>query len=212
MMHRYDRDMMMKLINELIFTYHFDELFQGDEDKDPWNWFHKNKLEQAFGFCYESGATKGVLIIYDCDYVIKFNLPGETRDYCGREYNNYLAAKEAGLAKYFAAVELLAEVRGITFYAQQKIECDEDADSDIYNSLRERYESDGEDPDPDDLWDEVDDMGDWERVELLFGNIELCRFINDRRINDLHNGNIGLLDGCRIIHDFSGFGAWAMGE
>ena len=78
-------------------------------------------------------------------------------------------AEEAGLAHYFPETIYLGEFYGRPFYVQQKADCDEDqVTSDWYERLRDRYDEDGEEYDPDCLWDEIDCMDDDEKAFLSF--------------------------------------------
>ena len=164
------------------------------------------------GYDYESGATKCVLIPWDLDWVIKFNYPGEKNDYCSREYENYVAAEEAGYAKYFAEVVYLYEVDGLAFYAQRKVVCEEyEADSRLYDSLRRSYEEDGRFVDEDTLWNEVEDLEAADRVTILYDDFDFGNFIMERRINDLHSANFGIYNDDIVIIDFSGFGCQVFG-
>lgn len=170
-----------------------------------WDWYDDAKLENS-GFNYADGATKTVLINDELDWVIKFVRPDEERDWCGREYENYVLAEEAGLGYYFAATEYLCEVEGIRFYAQEMVICDESVDSSIADSYERRLQERGEEYDIDSIWEDIENMDAADRVELLYGNTELCQFVWDRRINDLHCGNFGIAGDRYVMIDYSGFG------
>ena len=170
-----------------------------------YDWFRKTSLSKN-GISFADGATKGVFISFDFDWVIKVNLPGEKFDWCGRECENYCLAEERGLSYYFAASEFLGEFEGVKFYAQEYVNCDEGVDSEIYNSLKARYKSSDNDVDDDCLWDKVEDLDAEERVELLYNDDALVRFIWERRINDLHCGNFGVKGDHYVMIDYSGYG------
>ena len=175
-----------------------------------YDWFRKASLGNGISFA--DGATKAVFISFDFDWVIKVNLPGEEFDWCGREYENYRLAEERGLGYYFAASEFLGEFEGIKFYAQEYVDCDEGVDSEIYDSLKARYKSSDNDVDDDCLWGEVEELDAEARVELLYNDDALVRFIWERRINDLHCGNFGIKGDHYVMIDYSGFGAGVFRE
>ena len=178
-----------------------------------WDWLDDNKFFEK-GITYADGATKAVIFHSDLDsYVIKFRLPQEDpeKDYCSREYENYVLAEEAGFSYYFAKTEYLCEREGIVFYLQEQVICDEEVDGEICSKLQRQYDEDGTPYDVDSLWSEVDEMDAYERTMLLYGNKELSQFIFDRRINDLHCGNFGMAGDHYVMIDYSGFGSQVWG-
>ena len=177
-----------------------------------WDWLEETGLLKN-GFGYESGASKAVIFYDELDsYVIKFRLPSEDpdKDYCAREYANYIAAEEAGLAHYFASTEYLCEREGIAFYLQEQVICDESVDSELHSKLQCQYEETGTPYDDESLWSEVEDLESCDRVRLLYGDNELAEFVWERHINDLHCGNFGLAGDHYVIIDFSGYGMAAL--
>ena len=199
-----DHNTAVKLIWKLLEAGLAEQLAKQD-NCNLYGWFRKTFLGNN-GMSFADGATKAVFISFDFDWVIKINLPGERNDYCARECENYRLAEERGLAYYFAATEYLGEFEGVHFYAQEYVNCDEGVDSEIYNSLRARYKSSDNDVDDDCLWDEVEELDAEERVELLYNDDALVRFIWECRINDLHCGNFGIKDDHYVMLDYSGFG------
>ena len=171
------------------------------------SWFVHNELhENGFHAC--GGATKICISHEDlCSWVIKVGYTqGVKHDYATIEYNNYCKAEEAGLAHYFPETIYLGEFGGRAFYIQAECDCDEDqVTSDWYERLRDGYDEDGEEYDPDCLWAEIDGMDDDQKAFLMFRNSELCNFLWENGIGDLHEGNFGYFKGCPVIVDFSGF-------
>lgn len=178
-----------------------------------WDWMDKNNLFEQ-GFDYADGATKAVIFHSDLDsWVIKMRLPREvdTQDYCAKEYENFVAAEEAGLDYYFAATEYLCERDGICFYLQESVICDEEVDGELHSKLQCQYEESGIPYDAENLWNEVDDMDAYDRTMLLYGNEKLSNFIDEHHINDLHCGNFGVAGDHYVMIDFSGYGSAVWG-
>ena len=171
------------------------------------DWFCDNNLQCAL-FRASGGATKLCISHPDLQgWVIKVGFNQEVKhDYATIEYNNYCLAEEAGFAQYFPETVYLGEFGGRAFYVQMECECDEEqVTSDWYERLRDGHEEDGEDIDPDRLWDEVYDMDDDQKAFLMFQNNQLCHFLWENGIGDLHEGNFGYYNGCPVIIDFSGY-------
>lgn len=171
------------------------------------NWFWHNKLSEI-GFWASGGATKACIGHSDlCGWVIKVGYTKEVKkDYATYEYNVYCAAEEAGLAQYFPETIYLGECCGRAFYVQQEADCDEDrVTSDWCERLRDQYDEEGTEYDADILWREIDDMDSLDKAMLVFGNGELCDFLSEYRVNDLHEGNFGYINGCMVIIDMAGY-------
>lgn len=171
------------------------------------DWFWDNELGEM-GFWASGGATKVCISHSDLhNWVIKVGYTERvSKDYATYEYNVYCFAQEAGLTEYFPETIYLGEFRGRAFYVQQKADCDEEqVSSDWYDRLRNQYDEDGEDYDCETLWEVIDDMDADSKAYLCFGNKELCDFLIDNGVGDLHEGNFGYINGCMVIVDFSGY-------
>lgn len=190
------------LINHLVEAGLVDAINSLDKVFYPNEWFEENMPEQ---YSIYSGASKGVIVSKETDYVIKFDYYGEDR-YCKIEADNYGYAVEAGLAHYFAETHFVCEIDGITFTIQEKCNCDEGA---VYDSLgryvRSTYEDEGSEYDEHDIWSEVDCLFDEGRAYEMFEDTALAHFICSHYINDLHQGNFGFIGGRLVMTDFSGF-------
>ena len=98
----------------------------------------------------------------------------------------------------------LGNFGGRAFYVQQRADCNEDqVSSDWYERLRDQYEEDGEEYDPDCLWDEIDGMD--ERAMLMFSDGRFSHFLWEHGVGDFHEGNFGYINGCVVLVDFSGY-------
>ena len=123
------------------------------------------------------GATKGVIIFNNQDYVLK--LPflkesverwnSETKEfereysdmpnYCSIECKNYDAAVREGLEDMFAETFCVGYFHNVPVYAQQYVDCDEESISSSYSDYcyKEWCEENDLDPDSDDSYEEYFD-------------------------------------------------------
>ena len=197
------------LIDHCIDNGFMDFFHDGQKHYSMWDWFSQSGMFKE-GYDYSDGATKGVIFHPELEnWVIKFRLPCEDadKDYCKREYDNYVAAEEAGLEEYFAVTAYLCERNGVCFYLQQKVYCDDTVDCEMHSKLQDRYENSNTPYDQDSLWEELECMDGYERIMVLYENQALANFVHQYHINDLHCGNFGMLNGYYVMIDFSGFGS-----
>ena len=202
----YEREVAIVLVEALCEYGLADNLAQYGEHCTE-NWFWHNGLGKM-GFCASGGATKVCISHSDLhNWVIKVGYTERvSKDYATYEYNVYRSAQEAGLTQYFPETIYLGEFYGRPFYIQQEADCDEEQiTSDWYERLRDQYDEDGEEYDPDCLWDELDCMETEDKARLCFGNEALCSFLWEHAVGDLHEGNFGYIRGCLVIVDFSGY-------
>lgn len=201
-----DREIAITIVKALVEYGLTDNLAQYGEHCTE-DWFWNNEL-RAHGFYASGGATK-ICIWHEvlCSWVIKVGYTeGVKHDYATIEYNNYCKAEEAGFAHYFPETEYLGEFGGRAFYIQQEAQCDEDqVTSDWYERLRDQYDEEGAEYDPDCLWDEIDCMEAEDKARLCFGDEALCSFLWENKVGDLHEGNFGYIRGCLVIVDFAGY-------
>lgn len=169
------------------------------------------------------GATKGVIINANFNFVIK--IPFKTyhhTNYCAIEYRNYCVAEKEQLDKMFAWTDYVGRWNGLTIYAQEWVDCDEDEVSDeAYGSAYQNWkENSGEYEDCEnedeaqeyfsDMWygtDGYDKISDkiWSDWKSLAHQFE--QFIYSNNCNDLHTGNWGFRNDKIVCVDYSGFGS-----
>ena len=170
-------------------------------------------------FSYETGATKGVLIFPDLDFVIKipFTYNSDDDELCGADDSgpgwNYCEVEEIkcqkakifGVEGCFAETILVGEICNYPIYAQEK--------ATVFTQ--------GGSPSPkksDEEYDRIEDMCDgmaecFNRVWLsdafdYFGEktfYELLSFIDEYDISDLHDANIGYIGMRPVLVDYSSF-------
>ena len=206
MLSNYEREVAVTIVEALVEYGMNDHLAQYGAHSTN-HWFAENELYEE-GFCVSGGASKLCIMHEDLDnWVIKVSYNVHVKhDHATMEYEVYCAAEEAGFAEYFPETVYLGTFGGCAYYAQAMAECcEEEITSEWYSALTTRYEDSGDEYDSDCIWSEVDDLDDWERALLLFGDESLCSFLNEHRVGDLHEGNFGYIGGRLVIVDFSGW-------
>lgn len=134
-----------------------------------------------------NGATKGVFIFPDNDYVFKVELDDNS---CQREEEIYEEAEEAGLERFFAKTVLYMIINGVEIYAQPKLitpEDDKDETVDLSPAALELLNSC-------DDWNGLCENTLFEEFYITYDISlleQLIDFINNNNINDLHSNNIG---------------------
>lgn len=152
-----------------------------------------------------AGVSRCALIDDDYEWVVKWSILGE-KDYCEDEVESFEAAKNYGIEQLMAEeayigdwvdeanyiyLRLYAAKRAISFYpTQYRGLTSEEEQLSSGSPLAERNESIA-----------AAFICDWglENFELL------DKFCRDRRINDIHTGNVGLIGGRIVLIDYAGF-------
>lgn len=170
-------------------------------------------------YFFEYGATKFVLIPISTkeDYVIKIPYTGSFHpdrkyqyaqckerpwDYCAGESLRYKIAEEEGFEDCFAKTEFLGFVHGYPIYIQEKCTLFFDLDHD--HTLEERKKTSH-------ICKNFYSINiDWlTDFRIYHGEQRLIDFINFLRTfgwdDDLRKENVGYLDGCPVLIDYSGF-------
>lgn len=179
------------------------------------------------------GATKGVFILPDKDYVVKIPFEGyedcgfqlnqyadedDGWDYCKVEANRYTAAAEEGLGEFFAETYCIGHVQRHPIYVQErakafnhivdfeefKITQEVKNSAEIANSKLSSGHYGGECLS--DTWVAI--LFQYCKEKLL--NFEeklsnLYQFISDFTINDLHTGNVGVVGNRPVLIDYSSY-------
>lgn len=170
-------------------------------------------------FSYDTGATKGVLVFPNLDFVIKIPFTytgddeefrgaddsGEGWNYCEVEEIKYQRAGTFGVEGCFAKTILVGRIDGYPIYAQEKAKIFTKEGSPSPRKSEEEYER---------IEDICDSVGEcFNRIWLsdafdYFGEkvfYNLLEFINSFNISDLHDGNIGYIGMRPVLVDYSSF-------
>lgn len=189
-----------------------------------------DKIAPSFPYDCECrcGASKLVLIPFDTPFVIKIPFTGyhlgfyedfvnanyDKRffyDYCLTEVLTYKAAKKIKLDNFFAKERIIGNINSTNIYIQEKIEPYsivfgksstpiKTTPEDLNNFDNLLYEFDGI---------SMDIPEDWLLSAMLYhGKAKTSRFIDfiqENRINDLHEENVGFIEDKPVIFDYSGY-------
>lgn len=208
-----DKSMALDFINRLI-----DKGF-AKQDKSWYCWRFSYEKEREFydfaklfGYTIYGGAEKICFVNEHRDWVIKLDCWSDDRN-CVIESNNYREAEKRHLDRYFAETHFLANVGGLDFFIQKKATISESHNESVlcdyiseYVLDRSCYEDDCDFNDA--IAAEEENMDDEDRIRGMFDGSpdveDLVDLINDLRINDLHSGNWGVINGNTVITDFAG--------
>lgn len=191
-----------------------------------------SKLPNDLKYSWSCGASKLVIILSNCDFVIKIPFSGSYQeiyqgetdsyeeeyidfenasfedcewDYCKVETDRYALAEEIGIEKYFAKTECIGMINNYPIYIQQKAEIFAEV-KDLNSYSEEKKSSTREKCDKEDLWCFNDcwlsDLLDY-CGDRIFSLF--MSFLKNNEIDDLHSSNIGYIDKVPVLVDYSGF-------
>jgi hypothetical protein len=190
------------------------------------------RIKDKLNYEFFSGATKMVLLFKELDRVIKIPFNGDwysewdddkdeeedqfcfyecaseecSWDYCNLEVNIWEAANKIGLGECFAKTERIGFINGYPVYAQEKCmtwsyhKTSRQYSKEKIQEVKDYFKSDSHYYCFNEYW--LSDFLDYYGQEMFD---KFCEFIDDRGINDLHNGNIGYAGDRPVLIDFSGF-------
>lgn len=188
------------------FQYFIDDC--GCEDYNNWDYFDTEHFCVKDNVTVASGASRGVLIFDDFDWVIKFNFLEEIDyrwDFCEAEVDIYNAALDNEMEKFFAKAWKGGLFHGRVFYLMEKANTDIDYIDDAFNSGT--YDSD-----PDYRGSSGLELEDEESITNFFGNyynkdtvLRLLEYCYDNGVNDIYDGNVGYMNGKPVFIDYAGY-------
>ena len=210
-------DFYMPAIHHLVEEFEFGNFLFEDRTRDGFRKWRADKggadgykYLASVGLDIDYGMTK-VVLIGECNYVLKIPFEGLRFDYCKLEVSNYRKAQEFGVEGYFAACDFLTELEDeesdncVPIYIMEKVKVNEAAltqtiikDYPAISSDYEiaRYPEDGirEEAALDFLAEEYGD-----NYNTFYD------FICDQGINDIHGANIGLAARGWVVCDYSSY-------
>ena len=205
-----NREFLFEVIKEIVF-HGFSEVAQGEIYFE--RWYSRERKNLSLISDARCGVSKGVFFCEDLpEIVIKTPILNDM-DYCKKELDNYMKAEDEGFENYFAEIEYFGEYGGIPFYVQVAAD-NESARSSLWNSVKVEVvinglcSADSSDDEKMGVADEfLYDLSDEDRIDIFFGgvSIEFLNFLMKNEINDLHEGNIGIIGERKVIFDYSGW-------
>lgn len=176
------------------------------------SYVHKFVLTHE-GYEYRTGATRICVYHKDWDFVIKFDEAFETTHYSALEYYHYEMASKYNVQRVLLPTAKIASFPcGLKIYRQAKYSVGWNGlQNKEWARLRQAYDqmrkskaygkiSKGMHYDTHEYWRA--------RATQLFGKKfmkSLQEWIAEYEINDLHTGNIGLLNGVPVLLDYAGY-------
>lgn len=203
-----------KVLQELNINLERDGLWEQEEKIRKY--LANPRLDVVKGWRINSGASKLVLIIPNCPYVIKWDY--DNGDSAWQEVELYEQACEKGIGFLFPKTEIFCKINGVMFIKQEKVDCSayhlsrtkakkyeritKTVKNDIQPKMQKQFNKACSNyvRSIDELWTKM--------VCSLYGRkvcIALCEFIIEHKINDLHSHNIGYLHNKPILIDFCGY-------
>ena len=194
--------------------YNFNDLVNDFEEK-----YHKS-------FRASNGATKGVLIFEDYDFVIKIPFSycdgdklcgadeteaGDEWNYCEQESIRYKLAEKAGFGEIFLKTELLDCINFYPIYIQQYATILSTLDNteyeENYSSSKDLDRKIVKNINDEENFDCLDE--DWESDLLVKYGIDKFKkfkeYIKENYIIDLRRANIGYVEKNPVLVDYAGF-------
>ena len=194
-----------------------------------------SNMQTDYANFYDSGATKGVVVPYHTDYVIKIPFTcsydsyvsededpyipfsnaniemeyecGSDWDYCENEIIIYREAQRRGVEEYFVELEYIGSINQHPIYIQKKV-------NEIFSQDRDRNSYSKKDEDASKRYCSLNNVRCFNACWITdFINyyseeafLDLSYFLEEMRIMDLHGGNLGYMeDGRPVIFDWGGF-------
>ena len=162
------------------------------------------------------GASKICMVFTKEPFVVKWC--ARDMDEAKKEVEVYQRATEQNLAKFFPKTALLANINGIDFVIQEKIDFSA-SDCDRKNMMKfRRISKTAKDNTVEKIEREFAKAAssyrrsldsNWAKMAIvIYGKKackSLCKFIIENKINDLHGSNLGYKNGKPMILDFSGY-------
>ena len=194
------------------------ELFVEDQTRNAWRQFCYNswdiELDEKFDFCLCNGASRGVIVYNDFDWVVKFCFREEVErksyDFNEAEVQIYTDAVTKGLQDFFAEIWCGGDFHGLTFYIMEKANTDpSEVDADFYSGVFEAYPCFYEYESTDEGEMNDDDVA---GIANFFGNygahervVELLNFCSYQYVCDIHEKNVGFIGERPVFIDYAGY-------
>ena len=188
-------------------------------------WHYEGRLIDILGFnkfTLEQGASKNCLVFRNEPFVVKWSIepsPFAESDEAMKEVAIYQRAVEAGVEKFFPATAFLCKIGKVRFIIQSKVDY---SVASMPYALLKKWEGKYKNTSPR-ITAKVQKCmnkaahGHYARTMshvwmasalTIYGKRavkEFCEFVIEERINDLHESNVGFLNGKPVLIDFCGY-------
>lgn len=208
------KEQLMQKIEYLDKTYTEFSEFIYDPTEENWisfcDYVGNRKWTHDFDFTVDYGATKGVVIFDDIDWVVKMPLEYydiDGTDFCKREVENYSYACMEGVEAFFAECIEIGKYKGLPLYAMRKA-IRGDYYAEIASDRRNSWEYDGRESN---LYSNSLYYSDLKELNINFDEKsddeiqQLVNFCDEYEIFDFHDGNFGVVGDSIVIIDYSGY-------
>ena len=198
-------------LDELYDTYScFRDFCSSNGDSSFWYSWEDQVNYSCNDFHLRSGASRGVVIFDNYDYVVKFDFEEEAENgYNLREANIYNIAKKNSMSKFFAKSFHAGTFHGLDIYLMEKANVDEDAISSCVWNSRMYDENMDKVPDEvglamslDDVKTVVNFFGEFYQIDWV---MRLLTFCEEYDIFDIHENNVGFINNMPVLIDYAGF-------
>lgn len=175
--------------------------------------FDFGKFAEEQGWKSASGATKFCYIIPDADFVIKFCRNNKRHNECEQEARAYQSGKKYGIERVLLETRFVYESpNGTRFFMQPKISESHDRVSRKTRQKAIRINKTVRPKMCEKICNSMyyDDLDrNWLSMVISLYGKRFCRSLEqwskENRVNDLHNANIGYINGKPVILDYSGY-------
>lgn len=175
--------------------------------------FYEGDWETKLEISLDGGCTRFVIVPHSGNYVFKIQYDFDKDiDYCANEAAVYVAAEREGVAEFFAWTACIGTYGMTNVYAMEKVEVDENRNSDdsyTYHCEQWREENDGDDDEDVDIPGDYDDHDGMIEYAIAHNGSLMCKavaLLESIGVNDLHCGNWGYRDDVFVLVDYGGYG------
>lgn len=175
-----------------------------------YDYYGISDIEEVESFHIVSGASRAVIFFDDMDYVVKIPFSGAGDcSLCKKEVKLFLLASDCNMEKMFAECDYLGSYNvldidnqdyQVEMYIMKKAQVDEFKVERISEEQETSFNYDGD-------WNESD-RNVIKNFEHFYGielTEELIEWLIYNGINDIHESNMGFIDGMPVLIDYAGY-------
>lgn len=199
-----------KFFDKVVETFNSEYLSYIGENEYEYDDIDADFLNQELDwFCrryncrFSAGVFRISIIFRNEEYIIKYD-KSLTKNCFAREESYYTEAADRGLEKFLVPIETYCTDSGIEYGVQKKVNCFSFNNFNFSAEIKESYKR---------INSKVNIfyVFNYEEIFMLFIQYygedlarEFCDFCYNFRIDDIHYGNYGYLNGAPVIFDYAG--------